>query len=99
MTKKILLFTFLLLPMKSRAIEANGIYYELNTYNSTAAVSGYSNQLTGEIVIPESFLYKGTCYLVTTINSQAFKNCSNITSVTIPNSVESIKQSAFENCI
>ena len=35
---------------------------------------------------------------VTTINSSAFENCGNLTSITIPNSVKTIYSSAFRNC-
>ena len=35
---------------------------------------------------------------VTTINSSAFENCGNLTSITIPNSVKTIYHSAFRNC-
>ena len=36
---------------------------------------------------------------VTTIGEDAFRDCSNLTSVTIPNSVTTIGKSAFSNCI
>ena len=60
---------------------------------------------SGDIVIPGSVQYNGTVYSVTSIESGAFKEgdgeeweWGHITSVTIPSSVTSIGEEAFENC-
>ena len=54
---------------------------------------------TGDIVIPEKVVrLNGTEYSVTSIGSSAFRNCSGLTSVTIPNSVTSIGNLAFDGC-
>ena len=86
--------------------EVDGIYYNItSSSDKTCAVTfqgssywEYSNEYTGEIVIPESVTYGGTTYSVTSIGSSAFYNCSGLTSVTIPNSVTSIGNSAFLGC-
>ena len=52
------------------------------------------NIITGVITIPSEV----NGYSVTSIGSQAFYNCSGLTSVTIPNSVTSIGKSAFWGC-
>ena len=52
--------------------------------------SHYSNEYSGNVVIPEFVTYKGTTYPVTSIGDYAFDGCSGLTSVTIPNSVTSI---------
>ena len=53
---------------------------------------------TGSVTIPEKVYYAGKGYTVTSIGSNAFSNCSGLTSVTIPNSVTSIGDRAFSSC-
>ena len=48
-----------------------------------------------EADIPETVTYNGTTYIVTQIRGEGFANCSNLTSITIPNSVSHIGDLAF----
>ena len=68
------------------------VSYRGNYYDS------YSNEYTGDIIIPSSVTYNGTTYPVTNIRYRAFSYCSGLTSATIPNSVTNIGESAFEGC-
>ncbi len=87
---------------------ANGgvtIYYKFINNNTELAVSfrgsgasSYSNEYTGNVVIPATVTYNGTTYSVTSIVDGAFYNCSSLTNVTIPNSVTSIGGAAFRGC-
>ena len=80
------------------------IYYVWTNNNTELAVSyrgsygsDYSNEYSGNVIIPSSVVYNGNTYSVTSIGNETFFNCS-LTSVTIPNSVTSIGSSAFEGC-
>ena len=81
------------------------IYYSWINNNTELAVScegdshdAYADEYSGNIVIPESVLYGGQTYKVTSIGSCAFYDCTGVTSVTIPNSVTSIGTMAFAGC-
>ena len=81
------------------------IYYVWTNNNTELAVSfqgeyfdPYSNEYSGDIVIPESVTYNGTTYSVTSIGYYAFYYCTGLISVTIPNSVTSIGNRAFSYC-
>ena len=81
------------------------IYYVWTNNNTELAVSyrgsnfgSYSNEYSGNVIIPESVTYNGETYSVTSINRTAFHSCSGLTSVTIPNSVTTIGNYTFCYC-
>jgi len=94
----------LLLPATAIAhdFEAGGIYYNITGGNEVAVTyqgaSYYSAAYSGDVVIPETVYYNGTTYSVTAIGEFAFRNCSGLTSASIPNSVTSIGRYAFNSC-
>ena len=56
------------------------------------------NKYSGEIVIPETVIHNGLTYNVVGIFTCAFYGCTDLTSITIPNSVTSIGDYAFYGC-
>ena len=109
MKRLLSLSLFLMAVMLSFAhdFESGGIYYNITSSSApyTVAVSyrgisysEYSNEYIGDVNIPSSVNYDGKVYSVTTIGYDAFRNCTGLTSVTIPNSVTSINNYAFYGC-
>ena len=75
------------------------IQYEITSTNPAEVKVNDADSWITTANIPETVTYNETTYSVTSIGDEAFKNCSSLTSVTIPNSVTSIGYRAFSNCI
>ncbi len=89
------------------ALNAEGkiIYYDIlqGTTNVEVVCRGqfydsYANEYEGAITIPSTVSYNGVNYTVTTIGGWAFDGCSNLSMVTISDSVSLIRNSAFTGC-
>ena len=81
--------------------EVDGMYYNTISENEVevAAKPWWGDHYYyGDIVIPSSVTYDGNNYIVTSIGEYAFSECTNLTSITIPNSVTSIGGAAFSYC-
>ena len=79
-------------------VKVDGIYYTLISKGKTAEVTYGEEQYSGDVVIPSSITVEGQEYPVAIIGKSAFSDCSSLTSITIPNSVTSIRERAFESC-
>ena len=75
----------------------NGIYYKVGDNNTVSVTSG-EVKYSDDVVIPEQVTYNNGTYNVTTINPAAFWECSGLTSITIPKSLNRIKEDAFFEC-
>ena len=109
MKKKIFTFFLALVAgigtMFAFGTQVDGIWYEFDTKRKTASVTyqgdysyTYPDEYLGNVVIPSSVTYKSVTYSVTSIGMDAFKGCTGLTSVTIPESVTSIGHEAFARC-
>ena len=85
--------------MSAYDFKEGDIYYNVNgnevavTYE-IVEVGSYS----GDVVIPETVVHNGVEYAVTAIGYKAFANCYNLTSIKIPNTIDSISSHAFKYC-
>ena len=103
MKKLLLFFVIMLLPMmvSANVVVINGICYNLVSkggMNIAEVTKNPNENYSGNVVIPASVTYEDVDYSVTSIGLLAFRGCSGLKSVTIPNSVTAIGQSAFWGC-
>ena len=98
-------FAFLMVSVLSAVtvyaydVEINGIYYNINQSAKTAEITSGDNPYPfADLTIPESIVYNGGRYVVTTVGEYAFYGCENISTLTIPATLDSIADYAFMNC-
>ena len=107
MKKEYIMFVFILfgiiLPISANVTEfkADGIFYKiLSQQNSTVELSRISVSNTSKsVVVPETVIYNNEPFKVISIADKAFDGKSNITEITVSNSVERIGSMAFANCM
>lgn len=94
---RIVIFLGLLTWQNAKAATfIDGMYYVLNTSNNTASLASATGEYgnfggyAGDVVVPSSVIYQDVTYTVTTIQERCFYNCKDITSLTIPASVNKI---------
>jgi len=103
--KRFVLLSVLLITACSGSLWAynfavNGIYYNSSSGNKATVTyqSSSYNSYSGRVTIPSSVTYSGTTYTVTAIGNSAFRNSTNLTSVSIPSTVTTIDSYAFYGC-
>lgn len=103
MKKILMLFVAMaaMLPasMSAYDFKEGGLFYKV--YGDEVAVTyEYENvgSYSGDVVIPETVVHNGVEYPVTAIGYKAFCFCNNLTSIEIPNSIDSISSHAFNGC-
>ena len=74
----------------------NGIKYKYQS-DGTAKVIANTPKYSGDIVIPETITYNNHTYTVTELVLDAFAHCTEMTSITLPNSLKTIGI-AFNEC-
>ena len=95
------------LPTLAHDFEVDGIYYNHLDYSAKTVVvtygglayDYYTHEYSGSVKIPSSVTNSvGTTYSVTKIGDYAFRGCTGLTSITIPNTITSIGNYAFYGC-
>ena len=75
------------------SVDSGGVTWNYVAYQGTAILTG-ANPAEGKLTIPSTL----DGYPVTTIADSAFRECTNLTSVVIPNGVTSVRDHAFRGC-
>ncbi|MBQ1724690.1 MAG: leucine-rich repeat domain-containing protein [Muribaculaceae bacterium] len=81
-----------------------GLCYNKNSDGNTVTVTyertiqPYYTALSGALTIPASVTNGGKTYSVTAIDANAFRGCTGLTAVTVPNTVASVGNYAFQGC-
>lgn len=99
-TKKLGLLLVLLsavLSVSAYDFEVDGLYYDADIESMNCTVVPGELPYSGDIVIPETVIYKNRTFYVTSING-AFKGCSSLNSVFIPTSITNIENETFKDC-
>ena len=97
----VVLICFALTGMAQTTFTAGDLNYEVNPDGVSVTVTGHAldyEHANGPLVIPESVNYQGTDYAVTSIGNSAFLYYFYLTSLTLPNSLTTIENSAFAYC-
>ncbi len=82
----------------SKDVIIDGVAYNLNDNNQKATVISKEVPYKGDVVIPGKIAYGGIEYSVTGIGEYAFGGCSELSSISIPESVDTIYRDAFMDC-
>ena len=80
------------------SVEIDGIFYRLSAKSRSAEVIAGATKYAGAVTIPATVQLNGAPYSVTSIGTIAFKDCSALTSVKIPEGITSIGIGAFTAC-
>ena len=97
----IVIVVMLIMTTSSVMVEViDGFRYILDPDTKTAILLSKTNgEISSDIVVPEKVKSNdGVVYVVTAFENCCFKDCRDLTSITIPSSVTSLGDECFKNC-
>ena len=96
--KSAILLLSILLPtsITGQNLEVGNIYYHI--IDGHAIVTSGTYPYYGDVAIPDSICHNDSVFPVVAIDRAAFRDCSALTSVTIPSTVTAIGEHAFAGC-
>ena len=98
--KQIIITALLLLVLPGNMIahdlEIDGIFYRINGDHAVVTPSIYP--YNGDVTIPATISHNGIVYPVTAIDAVAFRDCSSLTSISLPASITEVGEYAFAGC-
>ena len=77
--------------------QIDGFYYNIISNNQVEVTSGDA-KYSGQLSIPGSITYNGVSYTVTRIGKSAFRECANLTDVSVSKEIKLIDSHAFRDC-
>lgn len=86
------------LSATAQSVTQNHIKYSITNSTKTAAVTGTDDKYIQHVIIADSVTYNGQNFPVASINSNAFKDYTNIRSITFGSSLKKIGTYAFSGC-
>lgn len=79
--------------------DASGLMFgNFDTKTYSCSVIGCTSVSNGDIFIPSTVDYEKSTYTVTAIGDNAFRNCTSIENITIPDTVDSLGGLIFKGC-
>ena len=93
-----LLIAFFSLSVNAAEITLGGITYETDDVEGTAKITTYTIDLPADVIIPSEIEENDVFYPIVAIEDEAFKNCLDIASILLPESLATIGASAFAGC-
>lgn len=78
-------------------IRIGDFWYTIIDDNNVALCAG-ETPYSGDITIPSTVPYNNQPHNVVSISAEAFKNCTGLTSISIPSNITQIGNNAFEGC-
>ena len=84
---------------KPHDFEVDGIGYKVKGEEAEVTFTNYTgNSYADDVVIPSQVTFEGKTYPVTAIGHSAFRNCTRLKSLTLPNTIKRIGKYAFSDC-